>query len=84
MNLEVTTNDFGSTIIKGHFMASGSDVECVIAPWGSDNSDCDFELNIKEGGQIEASRIKMCGPIERGELIDLLKQIVLTLESGQN
>ena len=55
--------------------------KCVIGKTGSDNGDADFSLIIKDGGQIEKEcDFKIYGPIERGFLLNFLKQIVIEIE----
>ena len=64
------------TIIKKFFIGSGTEGICKIDPPGDNNSTAEFELDIPAQDQIEIGKIKMHGPIERGELIEFLEAIV--------
>lgn len=68
------------TTITHHWLAPEVNAECKITKTGGDNADARFYLKI-EGGQVsENSIIEMCGPWERQEFVNLLKQIVIEIE----
>ena len=86
MKVVRTINDskrpnLNETIIESHLVASGSKVKCRITGSYGDNADAEFRLSIEQAGQVfKGCDLEMCGPIERGEMIEFLKQLIVEME----